>query len=190
MDKVKEGAEEYYDMFAQKMRDVTKDVTNVFTNKPTTDKPILEREISKKTLTDKKIVIAHQDHDIIDYTNANKTNNNVHNQQLLVKKPEVVHDFDLAYLQERDNEIRKVQKDMIEVNQIFKDLSELIDSQAPMIDSIANNITSTKDQVESANKDLEEADKKQSNNTGLIFFGVSAGTIVTVVITALLIALV
>lgn len=185
MDKVTSDAKELYGMFSEKMTQGANAIGDTFSS--LVNSPSKTETKSTDNKSKKHIVDNEKPPEIV--TKAGTKLNQQNQQQVLVTTPKLVNDFDLAYVQERDEEIKKIHKDMIEVNQIYKNIAELVDSQTPLIDSIESNITSTKDNVEEANKELKEAEQTQSNNNGLMIFGVSAATIATVVGTVLVIVL-
>lgn len=169
MDRVTSIVEDFSDMFSQKITQVT----NVFSEKLSNN---------KKPLDDQNI----------DDNNTVNVNNNNDRQLLFVKTQNTFEfdEFDIAYLNQRDIEIKNIQKDLIEVNQIFKDINELVYSQAPLIDSISENISTADDCIKDANKELKKAEKYQKKSNGWLILGLSAGTITTIVTTMLIIVLI
>jgi len=64
-------------------------------------------------------------------------------------------------IQERDKEIRIIQTQMIELNDIFKSLAQLVEEQGEMVDNIQSNISSANINVQIGTLELKEADKIQ-----------------------------
>jgi t-SNARE complex subunit (syntaxin) len=75
---------------------------------------------------------------------------------------QVEEDVDLQGLREREDAIRKLEADISDVNQIFKDLAVLVHEQGEMIDSIEANVDSAQVNVQHANTQLSEARNYQS----------------------------
>lgn len=171
MDKFTSNVEEIYDAFSQKMTNVANVFSDAISSSPQSNNSVVENPVDIGQIV---------------------TNTNAKKQQTFSTDPELktLDDLDKAYIQQRDEQIKSLHSDMIGIHHLFKDISVLIDDQAPMIDSIAENITKAGDYVEGANEDLKEAKETQSNTNKWIFLGVSAGTITTVLGTALLILLI
>jgi len=64
----------------------------------------------------------------------------------------------------REREIRKLQGQMIDVNGIFKELSELVALQAPLVSNIEDNIDTAADHVSVANVELKKGEELQKAN--------------------------
>lgn len=56
-------------------------------------------------------------------------------------------EVDINALQEREHAIRKIETDIVEVNQIFKDLATMVHEQGEVIDSIEANVETASIQV-------------------------------------------
>ncbi|KII67690.1 Syntaxin-7 [Thelohanellus kitauei] len=106
-----------------------------------------------------------------------------HQTQML----EEAHDFvPLQEIQERENAIRKIEEDIIGVNNIMKDLAIMIQEQGEVVDNIESHIEATHQRIESANTELAKARTYQGRATRkrFIFF------IVLIIICALLILII
>lgn len=169
MDRITSGAEDIYDMFSEKMTKVVNGFNDAVSSNP-------QHTNNKNDTVDIGQIVT----------------NTKNNQQMFSTNPELksLDDLDLAYIQQRDKEIKNLHKDIVEINLMFKNIDELINDQSPIIDSISENITKSGDYVEGANEDLKQAKESQSNANKWIFLGVSATTITTVLATALLIILI
>ncbi|XP_069127996.1 syntaxin-7-like isoform X2 [Argopecten irradians] len=66
-------------------------------------------------------------------------------------------DVDLEMLQEREDSIKKLERDIVDVNQIFKDLGMLVHEQGEMLDSIEANVESAQIRVEEGTQQLSKA---------------------------------
>ncbi len=112
--------------------------------------------------------------------------------QLLKDKVE----FNEGIIQERNEEIEKIYKDVHDINEIFKDLNKIVLEQGEPIYQLETNINSSAKIVESGVQSLKEADKSHSkwlskrnkfilmsiaglsiNAPLTVFFGVKAGII-------------
>lgn len=71
-------------------------------------------------------------------------------------------DVDLEMIKERENAIKQLEKDITDVNQIFKDLGMLVHEQGDMLDSIEANVETAQIQVHEGNKQLASAATYQS----------------------------
>lgn len=83
-----------------------------------------------------------------------KTNQPVGGQQAMLQ---IEEDVDVQLLQEREQAIRKIESDIVEVNQIFKDLATIVHNQGETIDSIEANIESTSIQIHEGEQQLMKA---------------------------------
>lgn len=68
----------------------------------------------------------------------------------------------LAAIQEREAAIKSLESDILDVNQIFKDLGTLVYEQGEMIDSIEGNVQTAASNVEAGNVQLASAADYQS----------------------------
>jgi len=64
---------------------------------------------------------------------------------------------DLDSLREREQQIRKIEGDIVEVNQIFKDLATMVHEQGEVIDSIEANVETASIQVTEGAQQLSKA---------------------------------
>lgn len=75
-------------------------------------------------------------------------------------------EVDLRELQEREQSIRKIETDIVEVNTIFKDLASLVHEQGEVIDSIEANVESASIQVtEGAQQIMKARDYQVGGNS-------------------------
>jgi len=75
-------------------------------------------------------------------------------QQTQIQMEEEV---DLEELREREKSIRKIESDIVDVNQIFKDLATMIHAQGEVIDSIESNVESATIQVQEGATQIAKA---------------------------------
>ncbi|GFS03653.1 syntaxin-12-like [Elysia marginata] len=71
-------------------------------------------------------------------------------------------DVDLELIKEREESIKKLESDIMDVNQIFKDLGMLVHEQGEVLDSIEANIDNSQLAVEEGTKQLSRARDYQS----------------------------
>lgn len=70
-------------------------------------------------------------------------------------------EIDLNELQEREVAIRKIETDIVEVNQIFKDLATMVHEQGDVIDSIEANVETASYQVTEGAQQIAKAREYQ-----------------------------
>ncbi|KAI7690041.1 Syntaxin-12 [Sarcoptes scabiei] len=78
-------------------------------------------------------------------------------QQQEHKMLQIEEDVDVQLLREREQAIQKIESDIVEVNQIFKDLASVVHDQGEVIDSIEANIESTGIQIQEGTQQLFKA---------------------------------
>ncbi|XP_072046492.1 syntaxin-7-like [Amphiura filiformis] len=81
--------------------------------------------------------------------------------QAQLQQQEAVIDYDSALFEEREEQIRQIEAAMLDVNEIFKDLSVMVSEQGEVIDSIEANIDTAVDNVESGKTQLQKASTYQ-----------------------------
>lgn len=85
-------------------------------------------------------------------------------------------DVNLELLREREMAVRKLEADIVDVNQIFKDLAALVHDQGDIIDSIEVSVENATEQVSAGTKQLAQAREHQSKarrkKCCLVVFGV------------------
>ncbi|XP_017335412.1 syntaxin-12 [Ictalurus punctatus] len=70
---------------------------------------------------------------------------------------EPITEEDLELIKERETNIRQLEADIMDVNQIFKDLAVMIHDQGDIIDSIESNVESSEVHVERGTEQLQRA---------------------------------
>jgi t-SNARE complex subunit (syntaxin) len=73
----------------------------------------------------------------------------------------MMEDVDMELLQDQEQAIRKLEEDIVAVNQIFKDLGVLVHEQGDMIDSIEANIENASVSVTQGTEQLRQARNHQ-----------------------------
>ncbi|XP_011670466.1 syntaxin-12 isoform X1 [Strongylocentrotus purpuratus] len=96
--------------------------------------------------------------------------------QIQMQQQDSAIDYDLTLIQEREEQIRQIEATMLDVNEIFKDLSMMVSEQGDMIDSIEANVDRAGDNVEEGGKQLATASKyqKKARKKMCCIFGILA----------------
>jgi len=66
-------------------------------------------------------------------------------------------------MREREEEIRNINRGMHQVNEIYKDLAHIVDSQQEQIDTVGALLEDAKGNAESGLKQVEKANERQGN---------------------------
>lgn len=77
---------------------------------------------------------------------------------------QIEEEVDLETMREREQAIRKLESDILGVNQIFKELATLVHEQGEVIDSIEANVESAHIYVEEGVQDITKAREYQVSN--------------------------
>ncbi|CAH1787016.1 unnamed protein product [Owenia fusiformis] len=75
--------------------------------------------------------------------------------QLMQQQEDIEND--VALIQEREDRIRQLEGDILDINEIFRDLGALVYEQGEAIDTIEANVEKAYDNVESGNEQLVQA---------------------------------
>jgi len=86
-------------------------------------------------------------------------------------------------IRDREEGIQSIEKSVVEVNEIFKDLNSLVVAQGEMVDSIEANIVTAADRVEVGTDNLVAARKSQNKATRKTI-------VIVIVLVAILVALI
>lgn len=70
----------------------------------------------------------------------------------------------LAEIQERHDTVREIERKLLELQQIFLDMSVLVEAQGDMLDNIESQVSSAVDHVQSGTTALQKAKKLQKNS--------------------------
>lgn len=77
---------------------------------------------------------------------------------LLIKQDSIMTE---GLMKEREEEIIKLQKQMLEVNELFEEMYTLVQMSAPQVDVISMHISTSETQVDDAVKQIEVAYKNR-----------------------------
>jgi len=72
-------------------------------------------------------------------------------------------DVECNFLEEREIAIRKIEKDIFNINEIMVDLSNMIQAQEEVLESIESNIINTKENTKKGTENLEKAENIQKS---------------------------
>jgi len=70
---------------------------------------------------------------------------------------------DLQEIQEREDAVRQLEEDIVDVNMIFKDLATMVHEQGEIVDSIEANVETAETDVEQGNYQLRQARDHQAS---------------------------
>ncbi|XP_072170384.1 syntaxin-12-like isoform X1 [Diadema setosum] len=109
--------------------------------------------------------------------------------QRQMQQQEAAIDYDLTLIQEREEQIRQIEASMLDVNEIFRDLSMMVSEQGEMIDSIEANVDRAGDNVEEGAKQLATASRYQKKARKKMFCIFCILAVVAIVIVIALVVL-
>ncbi|KAJ0027130.1 hypothetical protein NQD34_018130 [Periophthalmus magnuspinnatus] len=95
---------------------------------------------------------------------------------------EAISEEDLRLIQEREQAIRQLESDIVDINDIFKDLGVMVHEQGEMIDSIEANVESTDQNIHRGMQQLARAAEYQSSSRKKICVLVTIAVVVAVAI--------
>lgn len=100
----------------------------------------------------------------------------------------IEQDVNLVQLKEREAALKRLEKDIVDVNMIFKDLAVMVHDQGEVIDSIESNVENVQIRVTEANSSLETAKKHQqaARKKKFIFFMIIAAILAVVLLIIIL----
>jgi len=84
-------------------------------------------------------------------------------EELQLMTTQLDTEFQDSIIDQRDKDIKNIQVQMVQVNEIFKDLAKLVEDQTEVVDSIRTNITQTSMHTSDATKEIKEASKHQES---------------------------
>ena len=86
----------------------------------------------------------------------------IKSQELMKMKKSMSLEY--LMIDEKYNEIIKIEQSLIELYQLFEDMNILVDKQQFMLDNIENIVNETDDKINSGNKELEKTKKYQKSS--------------------------
>eukprot|EP01041_Mallomonas_annulata_P003844 gene3844-7664_t len=126
---------------------------------------ILSNKIKNQYEESAQIRIFHDD--ILEGSNISNNNKSSTNKMEAPRLIQAYHDNDVdqAILEEREREIKKINRDLILVNEMFKDVASLVHEQGAVIEEIA---VSTEQSHERARAGLQEVQKAAAHQNSCI----------------------
>lgn len=94
-------------------------------------------------------------------------------QQLLL-----LEEDNTAFAQEREKEVNAIVKSILDLNEIFKDLSQMVADQGTVLDRIDYNIEQTSIQVQQGYSQLKKADAYQRKNRKMVAIIILAASVI------------
>ncbi|KAH0631283.1 hypothetical protein JD844_005563 [Phrynosoma platyrhinos] len=122
----------------------------------------------------------HREEQLVSF-NSNEEWNQMQSQEEDV----AITEQDLELIKERETAIRQLEADILDVNQIFKDLAMMIHDQGDIIDSIEANVETAEVHVENANEQLQRAayyQKKSRKKICILVLGLAVVVLILVLI--------
>ncbi|KAJ0061055.1 hypothetical protein NL108_005851 [Boleophthalmus pectinirostris] len=95
---------------------------------------------------------------------------------------EAMTEEDLRLIQEREQAIRQLESDIVDINDIFKDLGMMVHEQGELIDSIEANVESTDQNIHRGMQNLARAADYQSSSRKKICILITIAVVVAVAI--------
>ncbi|CAG5135017.1 unnamed protein product [Candidula unifasciata] len=107
-------------------------------------------------------------------------------QAQVFKDQEIIED-DLALILEREQRIRQLESDILDVNEIFRDLGAMVQSQGEVLDTIDSNVERAATNVEAGNEQLVSAAKYQSKSRKKMCCLVVIFLVIAIIITVIIV---
>ncbi|XP_059170940.1 syntaxin-7-like [Physella acuta] len=105
----------------------------------------------------------------------------------ILKEQEVVIEDDLAVIREREERIHQLEADILDVNEIFRELGALIHTQGEVIDTIDSNVERAFTNVESGQEQLIKAAEYQRKSRKKMCCLVVIFLVIAVIVTIIIV---
>ncbi|XP_028997075.1 syntaxin-7-like isoform X2 [Betta splendens] len=105
-----------------------------------------------------------------------------HSESQVQAQADAITEDDLQLIQERELAIRQLESDIVDINDIFKDLGMMVHEQGDMIDSIEANVETADVHVQNATQQLTRAANYQQSSRKKICILVIVLAVVAVVV--------
>lgn len=92
----------------------------------------------------------------------------INSRQMTQQQLLLLEEDNTRYAQEREQEVNAVVKSIMDLNDIFKDLSQMVSDQGTVLDRIDYNIEQTSIQVQQGYSQLKKADAYQRKNRKMV----------------------
>ena len=105
-----------------------------------------------------------------------------------LQRVEIERENHARIVAERDEQIRKVEQGVVEINEMFKDVAKLVDEQDVTINTIDANITQSVSTTNEAVKELDKAQtyQKKSSKKLKIILAITAAILLIVAIVVII----
>lgn len=113
----------------------------------------------------------------------------VHHDSLARQRQMQFDENEAAQLEQREREMRQLETDILDINDIFRDLGTMVHEQGELVDNIETHVETAAVRVESGNKQLEKAarHKKCSRKLTCMIACILIGVLVAIVVAILII---
>lgn len=108
-------------------------------------------------------------------------------QNQMLKEQEVVIEDDLALIREREERIHQLESDILDVNEIFRELGAMVHAQGEVLDTIDQNLYTAADNVESGNEQLIQAAEYQRKSRKKMCCLLAIFLVVAIIITIIVV---
>ncbi|ORX61197.1 hypothetical protein BCR36DRAFT_579235 [Piromyces finnis] len=81
--------------------------------------------------------------------------------QIQIQTIENELNYNESLITERENELKDIERSMVEINEIFRDLGTMVNDQQYLLDNIESNVIDISTNIESANNQLRSANNYQ-----------------------------
>uniref|UniRef100_U5EIB6 Putative snare protein pep12/vam3/syntaxin 7/syntaxin 17 n=1 Tax=Corethrella appendiculata TaxID=1370023 RepID=U5EIB6_9DIPT len=120
------------------------------------------------------------------YDSQSSMTNNENTEKLIQQQRQMQFEEDM--LLEREQRIRQIEADVLDVNEIMKDLSNLVQTQAETIDTIENTIDHAVGNVESGRSELEKAAEYHAKYRRKVLILLAIAVIIGIIVTLIIVS--
>ncbi|KAK8405763.1 hypothetical protein O3P69_001927 [Scylla paramamosain] len=123
-------------------------------------------EVQKKVVSTLRTARLPADMVAVEQDNTSATDSMIAAEQQSLAKMKQLEDmeFEAAMNQEREQRVQRLESDIIDINEIMRDLSSIVTAQGEIVDSIENNVESAAGHVEEAREALVKAARYQNKS--------------------------
>ncbi|XP_046573733.1 syntaxin-12-like [Haliotis rubra] len=104
-----------------------------------------------------------------------------------LQEQQVIIEDDLALIREREERIRQLESDILDVNEIFRDLGAMIQEQGETLDTIEANVEKAYGNVETGNEQLVKASQYQKSSRKKMCCLLVVFLVIAIIITIILV---
>ncbi|CAL8082848.1 unnamed protein product [Orchesella dallaii] len=110
-----------------------------------------------------------------------------HEEQQAQLRLQQALEFEQGLLLEREERVNQIQSDIVDCNDIMKELATLVNEQAEVIDTIEDNVQSAYNEVDAGRAELQKAETYQSKYRKRLFCLLSTGFIIFIIVVIVLV---